>query len=252
MPVRCFLSPEAWPDGPEVRLAGREAHHLARVLRVRKGDPVLCFDGRGREMECAVWEAGVGRVLLRAGRVREVPPLPWEVSLGVAVPGQGKLEEIVNSSTQMGVVHLFPLLTERTVVRFTRERFEKKRDHLRQVAVEAAKQSGAARLPEIHPITPWQKFLPAFSGYEKVFLGAVEGPHEDWRSLLSAPWGCAYPKILLLIGPEGDFSPGEIRQAVAGGARPVSLGPSVLRCETAVTASLSILFFLLRESPRAR
>ena len=249
MSVRCFIPPEEWPSGPEVRLSGREGHHLVRVLRVRKGDTVICLDGRGKEMECTVEEAAGSRLLLRGGPEKRLPPLSWEVTLAVAVPGQGRLEEIVNSSTQLGVMHLLPLQTERTVVRFTEERFLKKKEHLRQVAIEAAKQSEAVRLPEIHPVMTWKQFQPTLSFYDRSFLGAVEGPHEDWRGLLEANRDPR--KVLLLIGPEGDFTPEEIRQAIAAGAHPVSLGPNVLRCETAVASSLSILFYLLRETSGA-
>ena len=237
-----------------MRLAGREGHHLARVLRVREGDAVFCFDGRGRELEGTVQHVKGGQLLLRAGPTRWLPPLPWDVSLAAAVPGQGRLEEIVNSSTQFGVSGILPLLTERTVVRFTRERFERKREHLRQVAIEAAKQSSVSRLPEIRPVTSWNELLLLLPQYHRVFLGALEGPHEDWRALLIPlpAFSIHNPlKVLLLIGPEGHFSPEEIQQAVAAGAHRISLGSSILRCETAVTAALSILFFLLRESSGA-
>ena len=249
MPVRCFLPSEDWPReiGETVISRGREGHHLARVLRVREGDTVFCFDGQGRELEGTVQQVKAGQILLRAGPTKQLPPPPWEVVLGIAIPGQGRLEEIVNSATQLGVSAIFPLLTERTVVRFTPERFERKREHLLQVAIEAAKQSSVSRLPEIRPITPWREFLPLLAQYHRVFLGALEGPYEPWRALLT-PFPASTPfKLLLLIGPEGDFSPEEVRQAVGAGAHRIGLGPSTLRCETAVTAALSVLFFLLRE-----
>lgn len=243
---RCHIPPESWPAGPELWLAGREAHHLSRVLRVRAGDSLACFDGKGREAEGTVREAAGGSVLVDMGPARQSPPLPWTVSLGFAIPGQGKLEEIINSATQLGVSELIPLLTERTVVQFTPERSEKKRAHLQQVAIEAAKQSGVSRLPEISAITSWRKFLPSLSNYDRVVIGAVEGPHEDWKALLAGLPD--HSKVLLLIGPEGDFTPQEMQEAFKAGARPVSLGPTVLRCDTAVTSSLSILLYLLRES----
>lgn len=249
MPLRCFLPLEVWPAGPAIRLDGREAHHLIRVLRARKGDSVVCFDGRGQEMECVIQETGAGHLLLQAGPTKQIPAFPCSVTLCAAIPGQGRLEEIVNSATQMGVSEIIPLLTERTVVRFTQERFNRKRDHLQQVAIEAAKQSSTSRLPEIGPLTPWKKILPALKDYGVVLIGAIEGPHEDWRAVLKSLKSVP-GTILLLIGPEGDFTSEEIRQAVDCGAHRVSLGPSILRCDTAVTAALSILFFLLRERDR--
>ena len=246
MPVRCYLPPEAWPPGPEARVSGREAHHLTRVLRVRPGEKVLCFDGQGRQMEAVVLEVGSSHLLLEAGPVRQIPPSPWSVHLGIAIPGQGKLEEIISFATQLGVSGILPLETERTVVRFTEDRFKRKREHLRQVSVETAKQCGIGLLPEIRPVTPWSRMIASFPEYHRVLLGAVAGPHEDWKKVLSSLPVSSSVKILLLIGPEGDFSPEEIRQAAQAGARRVSLGPLVLRCETAVVASLSTLFFVLR------
>lgn len=250
--IRSFLPPERWKEG-QFTLSGREAHHLSRVLRVRCGDIILCFDGQGRQMKAVVREAGAERLLLEAGPVQQVPPAPWAVHLGVAVPGQGKLEEIIGSATQMGVSAVIPLQTERTVVRFTADRLKRKMEHLRQVSIETAKQCGIGLLPEIRPVAPWSKILASFPEYHRILLAAVEDPHEDWRAALSQPvrrtQGPLGTSYLLLIGPEGDFTPGERRQALDAGAHPVGLGPLVLRCETAVVASLSILNFLLRLAP---
>ena len=244
--VRCFIPPEDWPAGSEVRISGREAHHLSRVLRVRPGEKVLLFDGQGRQMEAAVREAGSGKLFLDAGPLQQISPPPWSVHLGIAIPGQGKLEEIVSFATQLGVSEILPLETERTVVRFTADRFKRKSEHLRQVAVETAKQCGIGLLPEIRAVTPWSPLVASFPEYHRIVLAAVEGPHEDWKKALSDLPVSSSVKILLLVGPEGDFSPEEIQQASGAGARLVSLGPLVLRCETAVVASLTTLFFILR------
>lgn len=241
--IRCYLPPGSWETSP-VRLAGREAHHLAGVLRVREGDSVTCLDGQGREAEAKVLGASSGEVLLRLGPVREVPAPASPVTLAAAIPGQGKLDDIVNQATQLGVARIIPLVTERTVVRLAPERAASKLEHLQQVALEAIKQSGAAYLPEIEPTTRWSDVLPTFSRYGLVLMATPEGPHESLSRLLQAG---APRSTLLLIGPEGDFSPGEIAQAVAAGARRISLGPQVLRCETAAVAALAVLRFLLRE-----
>jgi len=217
---------------------------LARVLRIRKGDTILCFDGHGNEAEAVVQEITPKGTLLKMGPAKQVPASPTSVSLGIAVPGQGKLEEIVNSATQLGVRRILPLLTERSVVQLTPDRFARKQAHLEQVSIEAAKQSGVSHLPEILPLTPWRLLLPAFSEYDRVLMATVEGPYGDLGEALFK----SVPKsILLLIGPEGDFSPEEIRQGSQAGACRIGLGPSVLRCETAVVAALSIVQFVLRE-----
>lgn len=222
---------------------GREGHHLARVLRVRTGDPVLCFDGTGREADAVVLEVSRPGVLLQVGPARNLPDFPFSISLAAAIPGQGKLEEIINQATQLGARRIIPLITERTLLQQS-NRLDRKQERWLQVAVEAAKQSGMVRIPEIQPVQRWGSLLSSFSRYDRVLLASVEGPWEDLRSLLSSN-----PReVLLLIGPEGDFSPEETRQAVQAGAARFSLGPTVLRCETACVAALSVISFLLRGS----
>jgi len=239
--IRCYLPPNQWQEG-KVLLDGREGHHLARVLRVRSGDSVLCFDGTGREADAVVRKVSRQGVLLEAGPTRKLPDPPFSISLAAAVPGQGKLDEIINQATQLGARRIIPLITERTLLRQI-PAADRKQERWLQVAVEAAKQSGMVRIPEVQPVQRLDSLLSSFSRYDRVLLASVEGPWEDLRSLLSS----GPPReILLLIGPEGDFSPEEVRQAVEAGAARFSLGPTVLRCETACVAALSVVSFLLR------
>lgn len=205
---------------------------------------MTCFDGQGREAEAIVTQLSTREIILQLGQQRQALPPPWQISLGIAVPGQGKLEEIINQATQLGVGRFIPLSTQRTVARHTPEQFSRKLNHLQQVAIEALKQCGLCRIPEIQSVTPWKGLLTTLSRYDLVLIYTVEGPHEGMKELVVA----RRPRdLLLLVGPEGDFSPEEIQQAVQAGAHRVSLGPSVLRCETAAVAAVSIVSFLLRE-----
>ena len=243
MGSRCYLPTESW-GSREIRLSGREAHHLTRVLRVHQGDSVTCFDGQGNEADAIVTGLNGREILLRMGQLHRASDCAWDISLGVAVPGQGKLEEIVNQATQLGARRIIPLLTQRTVARLTSEQFSRKVVHLRQIAIEALKQCGLGRLPDLQAVTPWKDFLKSFPLYDLILMATVEGPHEGFKELVihRRP-----QRLLVLVGPEGDFSPEEIQQAVQTGAHRVSLGPSVLRCETAVVVALSVASFLLRE-----
>lgn len=224
-------------------VSGEEARHLARVLRVQPGDAVTLFDGKGREADARVRGVKAGEVLLEAGPTRTIPAPPWTLALAVAVPGNVKLDDIVNQATQLGAGRIIPLVTERTLVRASPERWRTKQGRLARIAVEAAKQSGAARIPAIDPLTRWSDLLPDFPTHDLVLMATVEGPHEPLAPLLRP----GAQKILLLVGPEGDFTPQEIRQAAQAGARRFSLGPAILRCETAVVVALSSVSFLLRE-----
>ena len=240
--VRSFLPPERWGEG-EVALSGEEAHHLARVLRVRPGEAVTLFDGQGREADAKVARVAAGEVHLQLGASRVVPPPERTVALGVALPGNVKIDEIIDQATQMGVSRIIPLVTERTVVKLSPERWGAKQERLNRIALEAAKQCGVSRVPAIEPLTLWKEILPSFPRFNPVLIAAVEGPHEPLPAILSA---AKVGEVLVLIGPEGDFTPEELQGARRAGARPFSLGPTVLRCETAVVAALSLVSHFLR------
>lgn len=235
---RCYLPPRDWGKG-EVGITGREAHHLAHVLRVKPGAVLTCFDGEGHEAEGIVCRVTRRELFLKLKAKREIPPPPWQLSLGVAIPKGSRLDPIVDQATQLGVSQILPLLTCRGVIQS-----EVRLPRLVQIAIEAARQSGLSRLPVIHPATPWSHCVRSFGGYDRVLMATVQGPHEDLNRLLRDP---LLSNLLVLIGPEGDFTPEEIREAEEAGAHRISLGPTVLRVETAAIAAVSVLSFLLRK-----
>ncbi len=237
--TRCYLPPERWGEQP-VRISGRQAYHLIRVLRVRSGDSLSCFDGRGREAEATVRRVSGLDLLLEIGPERTVPPLQWALTLGVAIPKPARMEQIIDEATQLGVYEILPLATERSV---RGDVSSSRQARWAQIAIEAGKQSGSTRLPEIRPVQPFKSLLTSLKGYDLCLIAALQGPHERLEGLLAS----GPNRILLLIGPEGDFTSEELNQALRAGARPFSLGPTVLRCETAALSALSIIFFLLRE-----
>ena len=243
MKIRCYLPSDKWEG--EVRLSGPEARHLTQVLRVSPGDEIVCFDGQGQEAEAVVRQVGRREVELALGRRRTVPQEAWKVTLAAAVPGGGKFEQIIDQATQMGVSRIVPLACERGVVRISPSEAGKKLVRWRQVAVAAGKQSGSSRLPEIEPMTPWKQFLPAIEKGDRALIAALEGPYADPGTILSPGKGGS---LLILIGPEGDFTPEEMAQADEQGAKRIWLGPTVLRCETAVVAALAIISHHLHET----
>lgn len=240
--IRCYIPPDQWGEGDFV-LSGREAHHLARVLRVRSGEKILCFDGTGREADAIVQKIAGDRLHLQVGPARRLPPDPFSLALAFSIPGQGKADEIVAQATQMGIAKILPMVTARSVVRGRQERLLRKQDRFLQIAVESAKQCGIPRIPQIEPVQPWDRLPGSFPLYDTVLLASLEGPWNPLPDLLKAP---SIRTVLVLIGPEGDFTPEETEGAVRAGARRFSLGPTVLRCETACVSSLSVISFLLR------
>ena len=242
MAIRCFIPPELWDKNP-LTLSGPEARHLAKVLRIRTGEKVICLDGHGRQAEATVLNVTPQQILLHLGPRRSLPELPWTLTLAAALPGQGKMEEIVGQATQLGVRRIIPLMTERCIVRAPAQRLERKSERFRQVALEALKQSGAGWIPEVEPVTPLDRFFSRFSAFDLALIATVEGPHEKLSGLVRP----THRNLLLLVGPEGDFTPEEIQRAAQAVARRVGLGPSVLRCETACVALISRVQLLLGE-----
>lgn len=241
MGVRCYIPPEQWQELCEVK--GNPAHHLLHVLRVRPNQRITCFDGLGNEAQGLVTRIGRQSLFLRLGPLQSIQSEEGLISLGVALPRGGRLDRIVNQATQLGVRELIPIATARGVVRLTAAGFEKKRKRLSQIAVEAAKQSGVDWLPQIQPLVSWKGLLELFHDDDLILLASLEGPHENLQRLLS---DARIKRVLILIGPEGDFTPEEISSAVSHGAHRISLSAHTLRCETAAVVAVGLVSFLLQ------
>lgn len=232
---RFFLAPDAWVAEPV--LDGDEARHFARVLRGRAGDMIAVFDGCGRRAEALVTEAGRGWLRLRLGQARQAPPPCPAVALGQAIPKGKTMDLIVQKAVELGVALIQPLVTRHTVV----QPGEGKGDKWQRVALEACKQCGQDHLPRVAPVATLDDWLGrggATAG-PRLLASLVPGApplREIARALPGPP-----AQVTVLIGPEGDFAPEETAAALAAGFQPVSLGPVVLRVETAALFCLSAL-----------
>jgi 16S rRNA (uracil1498-N3)-methyltransferase len=239
-----FYLPPGRCVGPALTLSDREAHHGLHVLRLRQGDKVTVLDGAGGEFLCAVADQGRHDLRLRVIEEKFVPPLPWRITLLQAIP-KGKLfDTILQKATELGAHRIVPLLTERVVTQLDEGKAESKLEHWRAVAVEAIKQSGSAWLPEVMPpMTPAQ-FLHRGEKFDLPLIGSLHAgarhPRE-WFRAFAAEHGRAPQSLGVWVGPEGDFTPVELVAAQAAGARPITLGRLVLRCDTAAVCCLSVM-----------
>ncbi|HTQ77533.1 MAG TPA: 16S rRNA (uracil(1498)-N(3))-methyltransferase [Burkholderiales bacterium] len=228
---RLYLAAEL-RQGARVALAEEQAHHVARVLRLREGDAAVLFDGRGGEFEARLFMPGRGRVLAEIGARRALErESPLGATLVQGVSGGDRMDFTVQKAVELGVAAIQPVLAEKSVVRLDAAREAKKLAHWRRVAVAACEQCGRNTLPEIREPLPLARYRP-------------EG--EGARILLS-PGGSARladqarPPIVLAAGPEGGFSDDEESRLVAADFVRVRLGPRVLRTETAALAALAAL-----------
>jgi len=245
---RFYLPPQQTGD-TALLLAGAEAHHALRVLRLRPGERVTVLDGAGHEFFCTIAETFRGQVRLAVVEKRYIPPLPCQIVLLQAVPKGKLIESILQKATELGAARIVPLLTERVVKQLDEEDAAQKAEKWRAVAIEAIKQCGSAWLPEVStPLTPAQ-FLARQEKFELPLLGSLQSDSKHPREYIRAfreQHGRLPNSVCVWIGPEGDFSPAELAAIQSGGAHPITLGRLVLRTDTAAVYCLSILNYELQ------
>jgi 16S rRNA (uracil1498-N3)-methyltransferase len=159
------------------------------------------------------------------------------------------MDAIVRKATELGAARIAPLESERTQVHLDGERSDKKIEKWETAALEAAKQCGNAFVPEILPVQNAAAFMDAARGYDLKLIASLQPGAKPLKAVLAnftATQGRAPKKVLWLIGPEGDFTPAEMSQAQSAGFAPITLGPLVLRCETAAAYALSVLSYELQ------
>ena len=235
---RFYIPPHAWnPD--RFALDPGESHHALEVLRMRKGDRATVFNGQGSEATVEIAEAKSECVSFRVLHQSKTAPLVCAITLGQAIPKGKNMDFIVEKAVELGASTIAPLLSERTVVRVDEEEALRKRDKWQRAAIEAAKQSGQNWLPRVlKPVTPKDYFAAG----EKFDLMLIASLQPDARHLKTVLADAGKPaSVLILVGPEGDFTPAEIALAKSHGCRPVTLGPIILRTETAALYCLSVL-----------
>jgi 16S rRNA (uracil1498-N3)-methyltransferase len=239
---------DAHIDGPGVRPLPAAAARHAQVLRLQPGDTLVLFDGRGGQWSARV--AAMGRrdvqvdVLVHDPVERE---LPIGVTLALAMPAGDRMDFVVEKATELGAAAIQPLVSERSVLRLAGERAARRVAHWQAIALAACEQCGRNRVPGVLAIRPLQEWLhglpPAMQGETRLILG--------WRG--AAPWPAriaqAGTHVMLLSGPEGGLSDDEQDAAHARGFVATSLGPRVLRADTAPLAALAALALSSREPP---
>lgn len=218
-------------------LPAEVAHHAVRVLRLRNGETVGVFDGAGTEFLGELCEhAGKPAVHLRE-RVTAGREAPLAVTLVQALAVADKMDWIVQKAVELGAATVQPVEAERCVLKLAGERAGKRGEHWRQVAVAAAEQCGRSRLCEIGELQKLAAWLGRPVAGERWILAPVGGTK---LSAMPPPQG----PVSLLVGPEGGWSGAELAAAQAAGCRAVSLGPRVLRTETAGLAALAAMMAL--------
>lgn len=238
-----FYCPIPLAIGTELALPPSAARHV-QVLRLQPGGAITLFNGDGGEVTATVQRMGRSDVVVRLDAHHAIEREPARaVHLAVGMPANDRMDWLVEKATELGVVSIQPLHTAHSVLRLSGERAVKKQVHWQSVAVAACEQCGGNRVPLIHPVLDLAAWLKGPSGREAGPVVRCVLSLASSTQPLSAI-GAQHPgskPLLLLSGPEGGLSPGEDAQARLAGFAPVTLGPRVLRAETAALAALAML-----------
>ena len=269
---RFYIVPDNWnPDA--LVLGGAEAHHARDVLRLQPGGRVVVFNGRGHEITAEIAKVTRGEILLRKMHEARVPPLPCRITLAQAIPKGKNMDLIVQKAVEIGAAEIAPLISERTIVHLEAKEAAQKQAKWQQVTIEAAKQCGQNWLPTVQlprklsdffltveaGVSPAPDFgtqptrlPPQNRGLDLRLIGSLQSDAVHLKTVLAdyerehhaRPVG-----VLMCIGPEGDFTPAELNLARSNGCRPITLGPIILRVETAAIYCLSVLSYELLAAP---
>ena len=225
--LTCF-APDLTPAAATYQLSEEESKHAVRVLRLSVGDEVVLVDGCGGLYTAAVAEANPKRCQLRIMQHTHVAPRPHFTHVAVApTKNLDRMEWFVEKAVEVGVERISFLRCARS------ERRELKLERLEKIVVSALKQSGQAWLPQLDEMTDFTAFVAAITPETTFIAHLEEGERTALSQVVGQELGCC-----VLIGPEGDFTPAEIALALGRGIRPVTLGASRLRTETAALAAV--------------
>jgi 16S rRNA (uracil1498-N3)-methyltransferase len=235
MPPR-FHVPLPFCSGSVVELPASTSRHV-QVLRLQPGQAVILFNGEGGEWAAEVTQMGRQLVTVRLGERQEVQrELPLAVTLALGMPTNDRMDTVVEKAGELGAHALQPLVCERSVLRLQGERAEKKQAHWQSVAAAASEQCGRVRVTTVAPVRTLRDWLSALPAKPDIELRLLLSPHADQAWRLPEPGVAA---LLFLSGPEGGLTEAEEHLAQQCGFAAMSLGPRVLRADTAPLAVLA-------------
>ncbi|HZS46764.1 MAG TPA: 16S rRNA (uracil(1498)-N(3))-methyltransferase [Blastocatellia bacterium] len=244
--LRRFYAPPSARTSTHIRLDAQEAHHLKDVLRLTAGDQVSVFDGEGNELVCEIENSsrsGAELKILKQESKRVESDL--QITLYQAIVKGEKFDLVVQKATELGVNRIVPVMTAHSDVKPDRESSSRKLERWRRIALEATKQSGRTRLIEIQPPISFSAALETKAGLK--FLFAERGG----TLLHERKADPAIGSVAILIGPEGGWQSEEIEQAKDASFEIVTIGPRILRTETAAITAVSLIQFLLGDLSKA-
>lgn len=227
-----------------ISIFGEDVNHIKNVLRLSKGDRLSLSDGKGMDYLAEILKLDPGCITagITDSWANKTEP-PVDVTLFQGIPKSDKMDFIVQKSVELGIRKIIPVINHRTVVRFENAKDrDRKVERWQKIALEAAKQCNRGVIPEIGHVLGYDEALHYSKENELNVIPYEKETSQGLKSIIS----CMNPaKIGIFIGPEGGFTEDEAERAAVSGIKPVSLGPRILRTETAGIAVISIIMYVL-------
>jgi 16S rRNA (uracil1498-N3)-methyltransferase len=232
--IRVFTEQSPTNLGEEIILPASESTHLARVLRIKEGDPVEVLDGRGGRFTAQCLQVSRSRVTVHINEIHQDAAQVPAIRMAIAMGKGNKWEDLIRPLTELGVSVLTPLLTERTEGSVSSSKLEDKKERWQKLAQEACKQSGNTWMPKFDDPVSLMDLVSGVGVNEECWMGSLSPNTTSFAPKRTAE------RISIFIGPEGGWSSKEEDMGKAAGVNFFSLGPHVLRLETAAVSALAV------------
>jgi 16S rRNA (uracil1498-N3)-methyltransferase len=241
---RYFIS-EPFAEGRAI-LTGDDAKHITKVMRMTLGDQVIVVSQNEAHI-CEIVEAAQDVVVQQTGKSIPSPEMPVRVTLACGLPKGDKLELIAQKGTELGMYELLPFAAERSIVKWDDKKGKKNQERLQKIAKEAAEQSHRTHIPTVHMPVCFKQLVGLLADYDAVFIADEEDAKIAERTRFSEKLQAFAAEggksILCIFGPEGGISRQESAAFLEAGAQTMSLGPRILRAETAPFYALSAISY---------
>jgi 16S rRNA (uracil1498-N3)-methyltransferase len=237
-----FYCSSADVSGDSIIIRDKEqVHHIKDVIRLTEGEQAVVFDDRANEFDCRISRIDAAQVIfaIRNKKDAAVCSRPT-ITVACAIPKHSKIDDIIDRLTQLGVDRIVPLMTERVIVRMDKDKRSGRQQRWQKIALAASKQSQRNTVPIVDEVTDMPDLIAASNEFDLKMIPTLDGERKTLKQTLSKK---NHKSIIVLIGPEGDFSPAEIGLAIRAGFVPVTFGGQVLRVETAALFVASILHY---------
>jgi 16S rRNA (uracil1498-N3)-methyltransferase len=221
-----------------------QLHHIRDVLRLKINDEVILFDNKGHEYKAAITGIDKKQIKFRVGQLGALRTSHIGLTVACAIPKSSHMDDIIDSLTQLGVERIIPMRTERVVVKLDDVKAETRVKRWEKVAQNAARQCQRSSIPAIEPVTDFSVVVSNSQQFALKLIPHLVGERQSLKDVFNI----IRPKsVIVLIGPEGDFTSSEVELALHKGFVPISLGDTVLRVATAAVAVASYIRFVLNK-----